>query len=101
MRKTHTATISLPPQLAKRAQQVIEREGMTRSELFRQALRSYLEAPKRIVDFEDPLSSDKKRAIDKRLAQGMEDIEQGRVHGPFNSVGAMLKGLHEGKSSKK
>ena len=42
MRKTYTATISLPPLLAKKAQRVMQKEGRTRSELFREALRRYL-----------------------------------------------------------
>lgn len=42
MRKTHTATISLPPQLAKRVRQIGVQRGFTRSELFREALRRYI-----------------------------------------------------------
>lgn len=101
MRKTYTATISLPPQLAERAQQIIEREGLTRSELFRQALWSYLGEPDRILDSEYPLTPEKKMAIDKRLVQGLEDVRKGRVHGPFASVEDMLKNLHERRISKK
>ena len=38
-----TVTISLPPELAKRVDAVADQEGRSRSELFREALRQYLE----------------------------------------------------------
>jgi AbrB family looped-hinge helix DNA binding protein len=33
-------------------------------------------------------------AIDAALAEGLEDLQQGRMFGPFKSVKAMLKSLH-------
>ncbi len=42
-----TVTISLPPELAKRADRVADKEGRSRSELFREALRQYLERQER------------------------------------------------------
>ena len=36
-----------------------------------------------------------KTAIDKELALSLEDVKAGRVEGPFRSVDAMLKGLHQ------
>jgi hypothetical protein len=35
-----------------------------------------------------------KALIEKRLAEGLEDIKKGRVYGPFRSVNAMLRSLH-------
>lgn len=42
MRPSKTVTISLPPDLAKRAAKTARSEGRSRSELFREALRQYL-----------------------------------------------------------
>ena len=43
MRPSRTVTISLPPELARRVDRVARAEGRSRSELFREALRQYLE----------------------------------------------------------
>ena len=43
MRPSRTVTISLPPELARRAERAARTEGRTRSELFREALRQYLD----------------------------------------------------------
>jgi AbrB family looped-hinge helix DNA binding protein len=40
-----------------------------------------------------------KALIEKRLAEGLEDIRQGRVHGPFKSVPALLRSLHGAKKT--
>ena len=47
MRPTRTVTISLPPELARRVDRVARAEGRSRSELFREALRQYLERQER------------------------------------------------------
>ncbi len=41
-----------------------------------------------------------KARIDKRLAEGLDDIRQGRVHGPFRSVRALLRSLHRARKTK-
>src|ERR1700674_4166328 len=41
-----------------------------------------------------------KALIEKRLAESLEDIRQGRVHGPFKSVPALLRSLHRTKRTK-
>jgi AbrB family looped-hinge helix DNA binding protein len=41
-----------------------------------------------------------KALIEKRLAEGLEDIRQGRVHGPFRSMPALLRSLHRTKKIK-
>jgi len=43
MRPSRTVTISLPPELARRAERAARAEGRTRSELYREALRQYLD----------------------------------------------------------
>jgi len=42
-RTTTTFTISLPPEMAEKVQEYMEKEERTRSELFREALRRYFE----------------------------------------------------------
>jgi CopG family transcriptional regulator/antitoxin EndoAI len=43
MRNTKILSLSLPPELAEQAERVAKKEGRTRSELFREALRRYIE----------------------------------------------------------
>jgi hypothetical protein len=42
-----------------------------------------------------------KALIEKRLAQSLEDIREGRVHGPFRSAAALLRSLHRAKKRKR
>lgn len=42
-RTARTVTVSLPPELASRIDELVEQQGWTRSELVRTALREYLE----------------------------------------------------------
>ena len=35
-----------------------------------------------------------KTLVDRGIAEGLEDIRQGRVYGPFNSADEMLRSLH-------
>jgi CopG family transcriptional regulator/antitoxin EndoAI len=48
MKPARTVTISLPPELARRAERTARIEGRTRSELFREALRQYLDRRDRL-----------------------------------------------------
>lgn len=57
--------------------------------------------PKKLVDADEILTPAQKESIDRRLAEGLEDIKQARVYGPFDSVDAMLRSLHGGKPAKK
>lgn len=43
MRKTNLVTISLPPSMLVEARKLAKKQGMTRSELLRSALRRYIE----------------------------------------------------------
>ena len=38
-----------------------------------------------------------KALIEKRLAEGLEDIREGRVRGPFRSVPALLSSLRKAR----
>ncbi len=50
--------------------------------------------PKKLVDRDDELTPEQKAVIDAGIAEGLEDIKQGRVHGPFDSVEGLLRSLH-------
>jgi len=41
-----------------------------------------------------------KALVEKRLAEGLDNIRKGRVHGPFRSVPALLRSLRRTKKSK-
>jgi len=43
MRISKTLSLSLPPELAREAERIAKREGRTRSEVFREALRRYIQ----------------------------------------------------------
>src|SRR5712691_1904509 len=54
--------------------------------------------PKKLVDADEVLTPEQRAVIDARLAEGLEDIKQGRVYGPFDSVEAMVQSLHGAKT---
>lgn len=56
--------------------------------------------PKKVVDVDEALTLAQKAYIDARLAEGMEDIRAGRVHGPFTSVKALRASLHTATQKK-
>ena len=43
MRTTRILSLSLPPELVREAERIAKQEGRTKSELFREALRRYIE----------------------------------------------------------
>ncbi len=45
-RTTKTMTLSVPPEMAKQIEELTKAEGRTRSDLFREALRRYIEEKK-------------------------------------------------------
>lgn len=47
--------------------------------------------PKTLVD----------RRIEKRIAEGLDDIKEGRVYGPFDSAKKLVHSLHARKKPKK
>jgi AbrB family looped-hinge helix DNA binding protein len=56
--------------------------------------------PKKIVDADEVLTPAQKATIDARLAEGLRDLQEGRVYGPFESVDAMVQSLHGTKAVK-
>ena len=57
--------------------------------------------PKKIVDADEVLTPEQKATIDARLAEGLRDLQEGRVYGPFESVDAMVQSLHRTTAPKK
>jgi AbrB family looped-hinge helix DNA binding protein len=49
----------------------------------------------------DHLVMTPKALIEKRLAESLDDIQEGRVHGPFQSVSALLHSLHKSRKTRK
>jgi AbrB family looped-hinge helix DNA binding protein len=41
-----------------------------------------------------------KALVEKRIAEGLQDIREGRVHGPFRSVPALIRSLRKPKKAK-
>jgi hypothetical protein len=56
----------------------------------------YLEAK---VDRRGIISLAPKNFVDRRIAEGLDDIKHGRVRGPFDTVGTVLQSL-KGKKLK-
>jgi AbrB family looped-hinge helix DNA binding protein len=56
--------------------------------------------PKKLVDRDEELTPEQKAVIDAGIADGLEDMRQGRVYGPFDSVDAMLRSRHGAKPKK-
>jgi len=44
---------------------------------------------------DDEYTPAQRRAVDRELAKGLEDIKKGRLHGPFDTHEAMTNFLHE------
>src|SRR5439155_9055081 len=57
--------------------------------------------PKKIVDADEVLTPAQKATIDVRLAEGLRDLQEGRVYGPFESVDAMVQSLHGTDATKR
>jgi AbrB family looped-hinge helix DNA binding protein len=57
--------------------------------------------PKKLVDADEVLTPTQRAVIDERLAESLEDTKAGRTYGPFTSVDAMVRSLHQGTPTKK
>lgn len=42
-----------------------------------------------------------KALVEKRLAEGLEDVRAGRIHGPFRSVPSLLRSLRKTKKPRR
>jgi len=79
-RTTEILTISLPPRIAKAVDKTARQENKTKSELIRSAFANYLE-------------NKKGRQVNEAIAEGIRDIKNGRVLGPFKNVRDFKKSL--------
>lgn len=74
MRNTQIVTTSIPPKMIKEAERLAKSKHMTRSELFRQALRQYLEeasAMEAIRVYKEEKASGKLKTLKGSLADLM------------------------------
>ncbi len=70
-RITKTITISLPPEMAEKIEELMKKEGKTRSELFREALRRYFEEQ----EWKEILRYGRMKAKEKGISEDqVEDI---------------------------
>src|SRR5215475_12700476 len=58
-------------------------------------------SPKKLVDADEALTPAQRAVIDTRLAEAEQDIQEGRVYGPFDSVDTLRHSLHGEKPTKK
>lgn len=85
MRPSHTFTISLPPDLAAEVDRLAEEEHRSRSELFREAFRRYVNSRQRwerILEF-GPLAAAASglvaaAAIDAAVDEAVDDVRRQR-----------------------
>jgi predicted transcriptional regulator len=85
MRSSHTFTISLPPELAAQVDRLAAEEGMSRSELFREAFRRYVNSQRRwerILTLGPQAAAqaglDTEEAIDAAVDAAVRDVRQHR-----------------------
>lgn len=71
-RKTDQWTISLPPLLSREAKMLAKKESRTRSELVREALRTYIERRQQLHESRLKLA----RALSKEGIATLEDVER-------------------------
>lgn len=64
-RTTSIITISIPPNMEKKIEELTKKEGMTRSELVRDALRRYIEEK----ELEELVKYGKKKALEKGITE--------------------------------
>ena len=65
-RNTEVITISLPPEMAERVDEVMRQQGRTRSEVLREALLRYIEE----CEWKELLSYGEQRARDRGIGPG-------------------------------
>ncbi len=57
--------------------------------------------PKKLVDADEVLTPEQRATMDARLTKALDDIKEGRVHGPFDSADTMLRSLHGARRAQK
>jgi len=70
-RTTSVISISIPPNIEEKINELVKKEGMTRSELIREALRRYIEDK----ELEELVKYGRRKAIEKGITEDqIEDI---------------------------
>ncbi|MBC7320687.1 ribbon-helix-helix protein, CopG family [bacterium] len=70
-RTTSIISISIPPSIEEKIEEIIKKEGMTRSELIREALRRYIEEK----ELEELVRYGRKKALERGITEDqIEDI---------------------------
>ncbi|HOP56055.1 MAG TPA: ribbon-helix-helix domain-containing protein [bacterium] len=70
-RTTKIATISLPPKMDEKINEIANKEGMTKSELIREALRRYIEEK----ELQELIKYGREKAIERGITEDqIEDI---------------------------
>ena len=49
----------------------------------------------KLPDADDEYTPKQRRAIDQEIAKSLDDVKQGRVHGPFDTHADFIASLHE------
>lgn len=86
MRSSHTFTISLPPDLAEEVDRLASEERRSRSELFREAFRRYVNSQRRwerILELGSDAAAtaglDSEEAIDAAVDEALRDVRSRRT----------------------
>jgi AbrB family looped-hinge helix DNA binding protein len=100
----HKGQVTIPTSVRRKA-------GLSKGDLVNFAFQRgrIIITPKLVIDrsrftnADDEYTPEQRRVIDARLAEGLADIEAGRVYGPFETHEAMMKSLrgHAGKGKSK
>ena len=88
MRTTKAVSISLPPAELKQAERLARQTNRSLSGIFREGLKRLQHERRtlgRLVEA-DEYTPEQRRVIDADIAASMEEIKQGRFHGPFNTA---------------
>ena len=60
-----------------------------------EAAKGVITIRKPIEDKDNELTPEQRRAIDAKLAEGLEDVRQGRVYGPFSTIADLESSLRK------
>ena len=88
MRTTRAVSISLPPAELKQAERLARQTNRSLSGIFREGLKRLKQERRalgRLVEA-DEYTPEQRRLIDADIAASIEEFEQGKFHGPFNSA---------------
>jgi predicted transcriptional regulator len=86
MRTTKAVSISLLPAELKLAERLAKQTNRSLSGLFREGLKRLQDERRTLGRLADEYTPAQRQAIDADIAASMEDFEQGRFHGPFDTA---------------